>query len=95
MQRSQFEDPQPGNAEELSQALDEKMMTAADVVAEIHKPSPKSVGTKFEGWSADIFISGGRPWEPADKTFETVGFSSREAIVAALNSAGISDLRFA
>lgn len=94
MQRSKFNDPQPGNTAELSQALGEKGMPAAGVVAEIHKPSPKSVGTRFEGWSADVFVKGGKPWEPAEKTFETVGFASKDAIVGALNAAGVSDLRF-
>jgi hypothetical protein len=94
MKRDHWKSPLPGNAVELVQALAEKTLRPGDAVADIHPPSADAEGTDFDGWTADVFRRGCQPWDPDEKTFETVAFESKASLVAALNVAGIKELRF-
>lgn len=65
-----------------------KKISGHDVYAVIDEPDFENVGTKWEGWCAEVFEN-----EVGETVFSTLGFESREELVSSLKAAGINDIQ--
>ncbi len=77
MKRNAFGEPQPGSAAEIIQALDEVDLVAAYAHAEIFEASEEEA--PFTGWVAEI-----ADFDTGEKRIHTIGFPTKEALLAAL-----------
>lgn len=85
MRRNAFYEPQPANAAEIGEAMAELEMDAGYVSADIlYDPEEK---WPFAGYTARIFDS-----DAGEPQINTLGFETRDTLVAALREAGITDI---
>lgn len=82
MKRNMFGNPQPASSDEIVEALEELGWDASQCSATIeHLPDE---APPFTGWCAEILGE--------EDTIGTVGYPSKEVLIADLKSAGITDI---
>lgn len=84
MRRNAFGDARPANYKEMIEALDERGAIGDEVNASVEFNEGEG---EFSGWTAEVRFN-----DSGDEVFSTLGYPSKEKIIADLKIACIRDI---